>query len=72
MSKKNVLNALVQSDSDQSAMTESLGMVEIKEELLHQVSGGLAWSSGYICTVSGECSGGRSCWPRWPHPSDKA
>lgn len=60
--KNNVLSALIASDA--ADMENLVGMVEIKEELLTQVSGGLAASSGYICTVSGECNGGSSCWPR--------
>ena len=67
MSKKNILGALKQSEQDQATMNEIVGMVEVNEDLLHQVSGGAAWSSGYICTISGECNGGSSCWPRLPN-----
>lgn len=59
--KNNVLNALVASDA--ADMENVVGMVEINGELLNQVGGGLAASSGYICTISGECNGGTSCWP---------
>ena len=37
------------------------GNVKIEEELIGQVTGG-ANSAGYVCTVSGECNGGKSCW----------
>jgi hypothetical protein len=60
--KNNVLSAL--SASNAADMEHLVGMVEIKEELLTQVGGGLMASSGYICTISGECNGGTSCWPQ--------
>jgi hypothetical protein len=47
-------------------MANAVGVVEIDEELLTQVSGG--FSSGYIDTISGECMGGFNCWrlvPSW-------
>lgn len=69
---KNILSAMQAMEQDQAAMDQAVGMVVINEELLHQVSGGLAWSSGYICTISGECNGGRSCWPRLPYPFEAA
>jgi hypothetical protein len=62
--KNNVLNALVASDA--AGMANAVGVVEIDEELLTQVSGG--FSSGYIDTISGECMGGFNCWrlvPSW-------
>jgi len=61
----NVLKALAASDT--TDMEAVVGMVEIDSELLTQVSGGLAWSSGHICTISGECNGGTSCWPQMPY-----
>lgn len=62
--KNNVLDAIVASDA--ADMADVVGMVEINAELLTQVSGGLAASSGWICTISGECNGGTSCWPTLP------
>jgi hypothetical protein len=64
MNAMNILNAMKKSEQNQEAMNEVVGMVTINEELLNQVSGGVqAFSSGYICTISGECNGGKSCWP---------
>jgi len=54
MAKKEVLKSLMQTQDDQNAMEELVGMVVINDELLHQVGGA---SSGYICTISAECWG---------------
>jgi len=68
--KHDVLKALVASDATDTAA--AVGMVEINSELLTQVSGGMAHSSGAICTLSAECNGGGgSCWPRMPWASDQ-
>jgi hypothetical protein len=52
-------------DGEQNdALANVVGAPVVNEALLREVNGGT--SSGYVCTVSGECNGsGRSCW-RWP------
>lgn len=65
MNAMNILNAMKKNEQNQEAMNEAVGIVTINEELLNQISGGLqAYSSGYFCTISGECNGGTSCWPK--------
>jgi len=45
-----------------NAETTEKNPVSVNEELITQIHGG-AGSSGYVCSVSGECnSSGRSCW----------
>lgn len=36
---------------------------QLDENTLRQLQGGVAYSSGWICTISGECNGGSSCNP---------
>lgn len=56
-----ILNAWKQSEDQ---LQNVAGTPVVDENLLRQVGGGLAAiSSGYFCTISGECNGGRSCWP---------
>ena len=66
MNNKDILSAL-NASADDKAVNAVVGMVVLKDELLNQVSGG-AWSSGYICTLSGECGGGNCRLPRLPMP----
>ena len=64
MSNK-ILNAWKQSE-DQVSLQNVAGTPVVDENLLRQVGGGAMlreYSSGYFCTISGECNGGRSCWP---------
>lgn len=48
------------SSESQAALTEVAGTPIVDENLLRLVSGG--WQ-GFVCTISGECNGGTSCWP---------
>jgi hypothetical protein len=49
----------------ENSLQDVAGTPVVDENLLRQVGGGIREeSSGYWCTVSGECNGGRSCW--WP------
>jgi hypothetical protein len=61
-----ILNTWKQSESNGS-MNEIVGSPVVDENLLRNISGGrLEYdrvSSGWICTISGECNGGTSCWP---------
>ena len=66
MNKNDILTKLNEEAHDEAAVTEVVGMVVLNDELLNQVSGGLAHSSGAICTISAECNGGSSCAPHWP------
>ena len=61
MNPSDILKALKNREHDADALNEIIGPVVVKNEFLHQVSGGLAYSSGWICTVSAECAGGISC-----------
>lgn len=64
MSNQKILEAWNKSDTTES-LAQVAGTPIIDEDLLRQVGGGMSMpSAGYICTVSGECNGGRSCW--WP------
>jgi hypothetical protein len=49
------------------SMQDVAGTPVVDENLLRQIGGGYQRapenSSGYYCTISGECWGGRSCWP---------
>lgn len=64
MNTNKILEALKQADGAQS-ITDVAGQVVVDENMLRQVGGGVAreFSSGYFCTISGECWGGGSCWP---------
>jgi hypothetical protein len=66
MDTKAILNIWKQSEAN-SAMNDIVGKPVVDENLLRQIGGGLGYdnefSSGYFCTISGECNGGRSCWP---------
>ena len=65
MHTSKILNAWKQSE-DRGSLEGIAGTPIVDENLLRQIGGGLSLtSSGYICTVSGECNGGTSCWPRW-------
>jgi hypothetical protein len=69
MDTKSILNAWKESE-DADSMNNIVGTPVVDENLLRQISGGQASfpdrrSSGYFCTVSGECNGGTSCWPSW-------
>lgn len=55
----NVLNALKKNEKKSRAVINNY---EIDENVLRQIQGGAA-SSGWVCTVSGECNGGSSCNP---------
>ncbi len=62
MDTNKILDAWKQTDDTQSIA----GQVVVDESLLRQIGGGemqREFSSGYFCTISGECNGGRSCWP---------
>jgi hypothetical protein len=68
MDSNSILNAWKQSEGRDS-IANVAGAVVVDENLLRQIGGGaLSSSSGYICTISGECNGGRSCWPWRPSP----
>jgi len=67
MDTNTILSAWKQTENT-DAIFHVAGQVIIDESLLRQVSGGQnrennEFSSGYFCTVSGECWGGWSCWP---------
>jgi len=66
MDTKSILNAWKQSEGN-GAMNDIVGKPVVDENLLRQIGGGLRtapeFSSGYFCTISGECNGGTSCWP---------
>lgn len=67
MNTSTILDAWKQSES-KAAIEQVAGMSVIDENLLRQIGGGRQeqqreFSSGYFCTVSGECNGGTSCWP---------
>lgn len=70
MDTKSILNTWKQSEGNDS-MSDIVGTPVVDENLLRQIAGGaslapeITASSGYFCTVSGECNGGTSCWP-WP------
>lgn len=56
--KKNLINALKNTDTELSASCE----VKIDSEVMSHISGGGYDSSGAYCTISGECnSSGRAC-----------
>ncbi|WP_269517550.1 hypothetical protein [Alteromonas sp. BMJM2] len=60
---KNVAEIL---KSNQSKSEHSLDKVSVDKDTLRQLSGGKMDninSSGWICTISGECNGGQSCNP---------
>ena len=57
MDSNKVLTALKQTDDTQS-IAKVAGQVVVDENMLRQIGGGRAgFSSGYFCTVSGECWG---------------
>lgn len=65
MSTFKILEAL---KTAKGSMQDVAGTPVVDENLLRQIGGGAydrapEFSSGYFCTVSGECNGGRSCWP---------
>jgi hypothetical protein len=66
MNTSTILKAWKQSEG-KAAIEHVAGMPVVDENLLRQIGGGLQqypeFSSGYFCTVSGECNGGTSCWP---------
>ena len=66
MDTKSILNTWKQSESNGS-MKEIVGSPVVDENLLRHIGGGRLLedrvSSGWICTISGECNGGTSCWP---------
>lgn len=64
MNTNQILNAWKQSE-DQRLLENVAGTPIVDENLLRQIGGGMSnRSSGFICTISGECNGsGRSCWP---------
>jgi hypothetical protein len=65
MDTKSILNTWKQSEGNDS-MNDIVGTPVVDENLLRQIGGGQMAqqaSSGWICTISGECNGGRSCWP---------
>jgi hypothetical protein len=69
MDTKSILNAWKESE-DSGSMNNIVGTPVVDDTLLRQIAGGRGGmnnelSSGYFCTVSGECNGGTSCWP-WP------
>lgn len=60
MKSKEILQAWRETEQGE-ALTNVVGTPVVNESLLREVSGGT--SSGFICTVSGECNGsGRTCW----------
>lgn len=64
MSTSKILEAWKQSEG-QGALESIVGTPVVDESLLRQIGGGMipTASSGHICTISGECNGGTSCWP---------
>jgi hypothetical protein len=66
MDTRLILNTWKQSENNGS-MNNIVGTPVVDENLLRQIAGGLGadneLSSGYFCTISGECNGGKSCWP---------
>lgn len=67
MNTSKILKAWKQSEGNAS-IENVAGVPVVDENLLRQIGGGLQQqfpetSSGYYCTISGECNGGRSCWP---------
>ncbi len=60
---KNVAEALKENESQSE---NKLDKVAVDKDTLRQLSGGKMESvnsSGWICTISGECNGGYSCNP---------
>lgn len=65
MNASTILKAWKQSEGN-SSIEHVAGMPVVDENLLRQIGGGginREFSSGYFCTISGECNGGTSCWP---------
>jgi hypothetical protein len=67
MDTSSILNTWKQSEGSDS-MNDIVGTPVVDENLLRQIGGGAQalapeFSSGYFCTISGECNGGTSCWP---------
>ncbi len=67
MNSSTILKAWKQSE-DNASIEHVAGMPVVDENLLRQIGGGQQqlnpeFSSGYFCTISGECNGGTSCWP---------
>jgi hypothetical protein len=66
MDTKSILNSWKQSE-DNGSINNIVGTPVVDENLLRQIAGGRSIapenSSGYFCTISGECNGGTSCWP---------
>lgn len=60
MDTNKILSAWKQSESETS-ISQVAGQVIVDENLLRQVGGGMGqnneFSSGYFCTISGECWG---------------
>lgn len=54
MNTNQILNAWKQTEDDVSLKTVA-GVPVVDENLLRQIGGGLPGSSGWICTMSGEC-----------------
>lgn len=59
MEARNITQLWNESSDGESAIGEPI----VDQALLNQIGGG-ACSSGWVCSVSGECNcSGRSCWP---------
>ena len=67
MNSSTILKAWKQSEG-KASIEQVAGMPVVDENLLRQIGGGQQqqyreFSSGFFCSVSGECNGGTSCWP---------
>lgn len=63
MSTSTILRAWKRSEGNAS-IDQVAGMPVVDESLLRQIGGGYPeLSSGFFCSISGECNGGTSCWP---------
>jgi hypothetical protein len=65
MDTNTILKAWKQSE-DENSIIGVAGQVVVDENLLRKIGGGYManeLSSGYFCTISGECWPGGSCWP---------
>ncbi|HHC79123.1 MAG TPA: hypothetical protein ENK46_04515 [Flavobacteriia bacterium] len=64
--KKNEIIKALKNGKNKEELLDIIGSPEVN---LETITGGQQEpfrSSGYICTLSGECNGtGKSCWP-WP------
>lgn len=59
--KSNLIQAWKNADKSANAKAP-VANPNIDESMLTNSVNGGAQSAGYVCTLSGECNGGKSCW----------